>query len=162
VVEDSEINLEVARAMLGYHGVTPTVAQDGLAALRLVEAEAFDIIFMDCMMPGIDGYETVRRIRRLEAEQGRAHAATVVALTANVSESDVRRCLEAGMDDFLAKPVTLQTIGRVLADWRAITAPLTGGPSAMSSAARSLCEVFGPTAIPVSAGPESALPPAQQ
>ncbi|HSV70001.1 MAG TPA: PAS domain-containing protein [Methylibium sp.] len=123
VVEDSEINLEVARAMLGYHGVTPTVAHDGLAALRLAEAEAFDIIFMDCMMPGIDGYETVRRIRRLEAAQGRARAATIVALTANVGESDVRQCLEAGMDDFLAKPVTLQTIGRVLEGWRGIAAP---------------------------------------
>lgn len=117
VVEDSEINLEVARAMLGHHGVTPRVARDGLEALRLVEDEAFDLIFMDCMMPGIDGYETVRRLRRLEALLGRQPGSTIFALTANVGDSDVRRCLAAGMDDFLSKPVTLQTIGRALEAW---------------------------------------------
>jgi CheY-like chemotaxis protein len=119
VVEDSEINLEVARAMLGHHGITPRIARDGLDALRQVEAEAFDLVFMDCMMPGIDGYETVRRIRRLEAALPRERAATIVALTANVGDSDVQQCLAAGMDDFIAKPVSLQTIGQALDVWRA-------------------------------------------
>ena len=113
----SEINLEVARSMLGYHGVTPQTASDGHEALRMVEAGAYDLIFMDCMMPGIDGYETVRRIRRLEATLGREPRASIVALTANVGDSDVRQCLDAGMDDFLAKPVSLQTIGRALDTW---------------------------------------------
>jgi PAS domain S-box-containing protein len=117
VVEDSEINLEVARSMLGYHGVTPHTASDGHEALRMVEDSAYDLIFMDCMMPGIDGYETVRRIRRLEAALGRERPASIVALTANVGDSDVRQCLDAGMDDFLAKPVSLQTIGRALDAW---------------------------------------------
>jgi CheY-like chemotaxis protein len=117
VVEDSEINLEVAQAMLGHHGVTPRVARDGLEALRLVEAETFDLIFMDCMMPGIDGYETVRRIRRLEPALGRERAVTIVALTANVGDSDVKQCLAAGMDDFIAKPFTREELTRVLAQW---------------------------------------------
>lgn len=131
VVEDSEINLDVACAMLGYHGITPQVAHDGHEALRLVEAEAFDVIFMDCMMPGIDGYETVRRIRRLEAALRRVRPATIFALTANVGDADVRQCLAAGMDDFLAKPVSLQTIGRALETWAVRT-----GSRAAPSAAR--------------------------
>jgi PAS domain S-box-containing protein len=117
VVEDSEINLEVARSMLGHHGVLPHTAGNGHEALRMVEDSAYDLIFMDCMMPGIDGYETVRRIRRLEAALGRERPASIVALTANVGDSDVRQCLDAGMDDFLAKPVSLQTIGRALDAW---------------------------------------------
>ena len=119
VVEDSETNLEVARAMLAHHGITPRFASDGFEAVRQVEADAFDLIFMDCMMPGIDGYETVRRIRRIEAALLRERAATIVALTANVGDSDVQQCLAAGMDDFIAKPVSLQTIGRALDAWRA-------------------------------------------
>ena len=104
--------------MLAYHGVDPQLAKDGHEALRLVQAQAFDLIFMDCMMPGIDGFETVRRIRRFEAQTARARAATIVALTANSGEDDLRQCMDAGMNDFLAKPLSLQALGRALDSWR--------------------------------------------
>jgi len=118
VVEDSEVNREVVRAMLAYHGLEPQFATDGYEALRWVESLAFDLILMDCMMPGIDGYETVRRIRRIETRAARERA-TIVALTANAVDDDLRRCMSAGMNDFLSKPLSLQALGRVLKDWRA-------------------------------------------
>jgi CheY-like chemotaxis protein len=118
VVEDSEVNREIVCAMLAYYGVEPRVARDGHEALRLVQAQAFDLIFMDCMMPGIDGFETVRRIRRLELQAARRHAATIVALTANASDKDLLLCMEAGMNDFLAKPLSLHALGRALDSWR--------------------------------------------
>jgi CheY-like chemotaxis protein len=73
---------------------------------------------MDCMMPGIDGCETVRRIRRVEARTVR-EPATIVALTANARDDELRRCMNAGMNAFLSKPLSLQALGRVLQDWRA-------------------------------------------
>jgi PAS domain S-box-containing protein len=118
VVEDSEFNREIVCAMLGYHGMTPSLASDGHEALRMVHAQAFDLIFMDCMMPGIDGFETVRRIRRFEADSGREHAATIIALTANARDTDLQHCMDAGMNDFLAKPLSLQALGRALDSWR--------------------------------------------
>ena len=117
VVEDSDVNLEVACAMLEYFGIYPQVAKDGLEALRMVEERAFDLIFMDCMMPGIDGYETARRIRGFEATAGRLRASAIVALTANASDSDLQQCMDAGMNDFLSKPLSLQALGRALEAW---------------------------------------------
>jgi CheY-like chemotaxis protein len=118
VVEDGEVNREVVRAMLTYHGLEPQFATDGYEALRRVESLAFDLILMDCMMPGIDGCETVRRIRRVEARTVR-EPATIVALTANARDDELRRCMNAGMNAFLSKPLSLQALGRVLQDWRA-------------------------------------------
>ena len=117
VVEDSDVNLEVACAMLEYFGVVPHVAKDGLEALHRVEEGTYDLIFMDCMMPGIDGYETARRIRALEIALGRAQPAAIVALTANASDSDLQQCMEAGMNDFLSKPLSLQALSRALEAW---------------------------------------------
>ncbi|HEY9027576.1 MAG TPA: PAS domain-containing protein [Burkholderiaceae bacterium] len=117
VVEDSDVNLEVACAMLDYFGVVPQVARDGLEALRHVEERAYDLIFMDCMMPGIDGYETARRIRALETALGRSQPTAIVALTANASDSDLQQCMEAGMNDFLSKPLSLQALSRALEAW---------------------------------------------
>jgi len=116
VVEDSPVNQEVVHAMLGYFGVAPQLASGGHQALELVAQQAFDLILMDCMMPGLDGYETVRRIRRLEAELARPPCA-IVALTANAGAEDPRLCLDAGMDDFLAKPLSLDDLGRALQRW---------------------------------------------
>ena len=127
VVEDSDLNREVVCAMLAYHGVEPAFAKDGYEALGCVQSRAFDLIFMDCMMPGIDGYETVRRIRRLESRSAR-RPATIVALTANAGEDDLRQCMDAGMNDFLSKPLSLQALGRVLDAWRDPAARGTARP----------------------------------
>ena len=117
VVEDSPVNQEVVRAMLAYFGVEPALASDGHEALQLIATRDFDLIFMDCMMPGLDGYETVRRIRQLEAEQARDSAIAIVALTANVGVADLQQCMAAGMNDFLGKPLSLQNLHRALDRW---------------------------------------------
>jgi CheY-like chemotaxis protein/two-component sensor histidine kinase len=103
VVEDNDINQEVARAMLEAAGHRVEVAGDGAEALKKHAAQRYDCVLMDCQMPGMDGYEATRRIRALEAERG-AGRVPIVALTANAMSGDRERCAAAGMDDFLAKP----------------------------------------------------------
>jgi len=117
VVEDSPVNQEVARAMLEYCGVRPVLVSDGHEAIELFATRDFDLVFMDCMMPGLDGYETVHRMRRLEAEQARESTTPIVALTANAGELDLQQCMAAGMNDFLGKPLSLQSLRRVLERW---------------------------------------------
>ena len=103
VVEDNDINQEVARAMLEVAGHRVEVAANGAEALKKCAQSHFDCVLMDCQMPGMDGYEATRRIRAREAENGGVRV-PIVALTANAMSGDRERCLAAGMDDFLAKP----------------------------------------------------------
>jgi CheY-like chemotaxis protein len=117
VVEDSPVNQEVARAMLAHCGVEPVLACSGHEAIELVATQDFDLVFMDCMMPVLDGYETVRRIRRFEADRARASPIPIVALTANAGEEDLQQCMAAGMNDFLGKPLSLQSLRRALERW---------------------------------------------
>ncbi|MEM8997576.1 MAG: response regulator, partial [Acidobacteriota bacterium] len=85
---------------------------DGEEVLRTTADEPYDLILMDCQMPGLDGYETTRRLRA-------AHAADVpiVALTAHAMKGDRERCLEAGMDDYISKPFTEARLERTLRRW---------------------------------------------
>jgi len=117
VVEDSPVNRAVVRAMLAHCGVDPVLAGGGHEALELVATQDFDLVFMDCMMPAMDGYETVRRIRRLEAEQLRSSLTPIVALTANAGDEYLQQCIAAGMNDFLGKPLSLQSLRRALDRW---------------------------------------------
>lgn len=117
VVEDSPVNQEVARAMLAHCDVQPVLASGGHEAIELLARQDFDLVFMDCMMPVLDGYETVRRIRRFEAEQARVSPIPIVALTANAGEEDLQQCMAAGMNDFLGKPLSLQSLRRALDRW---------------------------------------------
>jgi len=117
LVEDNEINRQVVGAMLCGLGVEPGgMASDGFEAVAATDATPFDLILMDCQMPGMDGFEATREIRRKEA--GGRHA-TIVALTANATPEDRERCLAAGMDDFMSKPVRLATLRETLDRWLA-------------------------------------------
>jgi signal transduction histidine kinase/CheY-like chemotaxis protein len=104
VVDDNEINLKVATALLSRLGHELVVARDGEQALAAVTQHQPDVVFMDCHMPGVDGLEATRRLRA--AGDGRP----VVALTASVYAEDQRRCREAGMNHFVSKPVTLLSL----------------------------------------------------
>src|SRR6267142_1207314 len=84
------------------------VASDGMAVLRILEQREVDFIAMDMQMPELDGVETTRKIRAMEKDAG-GHV-PIVALTANAFDADRRKCLEAGMDGFVAKPVSAQSI----------------------------------------------------
>lgn len=113
LVEDNTINQLVASEMLHLLGVSVDCANDGAEALDMVARQRYDLIFMDIQMPGMDGLEATREIRRLQAEGG--HAPTpIVALTANAAPRDRELCLAAGMDDFLAKPVQTDQLAAVL------------------------------------------------
>ncbi|MEX1367374.1 MAG: response regulator [Nannocystaceae bacterium] len=115
VVEDNAINQKVARRMLERLGCRVDVASDGRAALQQVESVAYDLVFMDVQMPVMDGLDAVARIRRRERErQNRGRRLPVVAMTAHAMQSDRERCLAAGMDDYISKPVERQELVRVL------------------------------------------------
>jgi len=109
VVEDNAVNQKVAHRMLEKLGCAVELADDGRAALHKLHAASFDLVLMDCDMPNMDGFEATRAIREMEVEQPR-----ILALTAAVGIEDQRRCLDAGMDGFLAKPVTSRELGTAL------------------------------------------------
>jgi two-component system sensor histidine kinase/response regulator len=116
VAEDQAINWRVVERLLAKRGHSAVNAVNGRHALELLESEPFDLVLMDCQMPVVDGYQATRQLRLQEAEHGRAHT-PVVAMTANAMEGDRERCLAAGMDDYLAKPVTSMAVDEVLARW---------------------------------------------
>jgi signal transduction histidine kinase/DNA-binding NarL/FixJ family response regulator len=131
LVEDNPVNRDVAVAMLEQAGVDVTAASDGRRAIAQHEQRPFDLILMDCQMPVLDGYEATRALRQLEKNQGWART-PIVALTANAMEGDRERCLRAGMDDYLSKPVHFESLQQTLAAWLAGTVVGTTPPSAGS------------------------------
>ena len=117
VVDDNPTNRKVAQVMLQKQGLTCDMVEDGLKAVNaMTSGAAPDLILMDCQMPVMDGLEATRRIRSWELASG--HGRTpIVALTAGALAEDRERCTAAGMDDFLAKPVTTQQLAVVLEHW---------------------------------------------
>lgn len=111
LVEDNLINQRVARALLEKCGVTVHVANDGYQALQCWSDRRFDIIFMDCQMPGMDGLTATVEIRKREAGGPRT---PIVALTANAMKTDRDRCLAAGMDEHIAKPLNITELKSLL------------------------------------------------
>ncbi len=114
VVDDVELNLMVARAMLGSLGAKVTSAGGGAIALAELARERFDLILMDCHMPEIDGYEVTRRVRQLAGPNAKT---PIVALSASAFEEDRQRALESGMNDFAPKPIELNGLRGVLQTW---------------------------------------------
>jgi signal transduction histidine kinase len=111
VVEDNAVNCLVVQAMLERMGMTVTLAHDGEQAVAAVRAQAVDVVLMDCQMPVMDGYEATRRIRSSGHERAQV---PIIALTANALAEDRQRCDAAGMNDYLAKPVTGEALVAVL------------------------------------------------
>jgi CheY-like chemotaxis protein len=112
VVEDHPANQYVAQSLLESLDCTVRIAGTGAEALELLGTETFDLVFMDCQMPDMDGYETTRRMRAVLHRY-----IPVVAITANAMVDDKQRCLDAGMDDFLPKPFTKSALSDVLCKW---------------------------------------------
>ena len=114
IVEDVDINREILIALLEYTGLLFDCAINGLEALDMVEAapDRYDIVFMDLQMPLMDGYEATRSIRALSSTQG--SSLPIIALSANVFTSDIEKCIEAGMNDHLGKPLDIEKILNVL------------------------------------------------
>ena len=114
IVDDDAINRLVASSQLEDLGFEHEAVENGVRALQSVEHQAFDAILMDCQMPELDGYETTRRIRLLE-ESGRR--TVVIAVTAHAMKGERERCLSAGMDDYVSKPLRGEDLRRVLERW---------------------------------------------
>jgi protein-histidine pros-kinase len=106
LVEDNEINQTVSVRMLQRLGCRVSVAEHGRRALEMLEARKFDVIFMDCRMPVMDGFEATRQIR-LSLDERVANT-PIIAITAYAMESDRAKCLEAGMNDYLPKPLSVR------------------------------------------------------
>jgi hypothetical protein len=119
VVEDNKVNQMVARRMLEHLGCKVEVVDGGGVALERIAATRYDLVFMDCQMPGMDGFAATRAIRSREAGQPAAPRLPVVAMTGNVFAQDRTACLAAGMDDFLAKPVSIASMQAMLDKWLA-------------------------------------------
>jgi CheY-like chemotaxis protein len=129
VAEDNPMNQRVAAHMLKRLGHRAKIAANGREALEAVAGETFDAILMDCHMPEMDGYEATREIRRAEAASGR-HT-PIIALTASVMQEDGAKCRAAGMDEYVAKPITMAALEAVLVRWTG-----TDGLGAASETAR--------------------------
>ncbi len=102
LAEDNEINRKIVIEILKYHDMTCDVAINGLEAYEAVLEKDYDIVFMDCQMPVMDGYESTAKIRALK---GHKKHTPIIAMTANTMEGDSEKCIEVGMDDYLSKPI---------------------------------------------------------
>ncbi len=114
LVEDNPVNRLVAERMLRRLGVSVTVATDGHEGVQRFREGSYCAVFMDCQMPGLDGYGATAAIREMEGE---ARHTPIIALTANALDGDRERCLAAGMDDYITKPFNGSTLAEALARW---------------------------------------------
>jgi CheY-like chemotaxis protein len=115
LVEDNPVNLEVAVGILESFGCNVETATDGTEAVERFASGEFSLIFMDCQMPVMDGFEATAEIRKQEERSG--HHVPIVALTASAIEGDREHCLASGMDDYVTKPFTAEQMKSVLTTW---------------------------------------------
>ncbi len=127
VAEDNPVNQRVAVKMLEKIGCRADVAANGKEAVDAVSRVPYDMVFMDCQMPEMDGFEATGRIRKLHGRESRT---LIVAMTANALSGDRERCIASGMDDYLSKPVTQEAVEAVLRKWEALRASLESGSAA--------------------------------
>ena len=114
LVEDNEVNREVATAYLKRLGCLPEAVEDGLQAVEACCMKKYDLLLMDCQMPVMDGYEATRKIRSMDDG---THSLAIIALTAHITAQDRERCFEAGMNDYLGKPFKIETLRFILCKW---------------------------------------------
>ncbi len=164
LAEDNEVNQQVAAAMLESLGCSVEAVPNGRRAVDRLAEQTFELVFMDCQMPEMDGFAATRAIRAREAktagESSRARL-PIVALTAHAMRSDRQECLAAGMDDYVSKPFTREDLRRVLQKWTtpelAAKAEEVAAPERPADAAPSLDESVLDTLRTLDAGGEQGL-----
>jgi len=115
LVEDNVVNQRVAMRQLERFGYSADIVDNGRAAVDALTAQSYDLVLMDCHMPEMDGFEATLAIRKRELQSNRR--VPIVAMTANARSEDREACLAVGMDDYLAKPVALADLQRILEAW---------------------------------------------
>lgn len=115
IVEDNRVNQRVAEKLLARLGLTSEIAENGRVALERLAGGSFDALLMDCQMPEMDGFEATRCIRTGRAAD--VARIPIIAMTANAMSGDRQRCIDAGMDDYISKPVALETLEATLRRW---------------------------------------------
>jgi CheY-like chemotaxis protein len=116
LVEDNLVNIKVAQVMLTKLGMSFDIAMDGHEAVALLAKNRYDLVLMDCQLPGMDGYEATRQFRQMEQAQHTPRT-PVIALTANAMQGDRETCLQAGMDDYTTKPISMASLRQTLQQW---------------------------------------------
>ncbi|OLC53287.1 MAG: hypothetical protein AUH92_06265 [Acidobacteria bacterium 13_1_40CM_4_69_4] len=158
LAEDNPVNQEVILAMIESLGCGVDVAADGEEVLERLAGAAYDLVLMDCQMPKKDGLEATAELRRRESAAGGGRRTPVVALTANAMEGDRDRCLAAGMDDYLSKPLRREVLEAALAKWLAADGKDAGPRSSVRGDAEK--RAAGREAAGTAGGrPASAAPP---
>jgi CheY-like chemotaxis protein len=121
LAEDNMVNQKVALALLKKLGCSAGAVANGIEAVAALQRIPYNLVFMDCQMPEQDGFDTARLIRKREAELGQAcpwkSPVYIIALTASAMQGDREKCLAAGMDDYITKPVRLPEIHGALERW---------------------------------------------
>ncbi len=154
LAEDNPVNQKLAVKMLERLGHHIDVVGDGREAVTAARGFPYDLILMDCQMPELDGYEAAGLIRQIEGE---ARRTPIVAMTANAMPGDRERCLEAGMDDYLSKPVRTQELNAVLGRWLGWEEPAPASKPA-STPAEALIDTRGDTPTHTPAGAQTGAP----
>jgi len=114
IVEDNKINQKVALGLLKKVGLTADIANNGQEGVEALRNKAYDLIFMDCQMPVMDGYTATAKIREME---GLDRHTLIIAMTANAMKGDEEKCINSGMDDYLSKPVKVDKLRAKIAQW---------------------------------------------
>jgi two-component system, sensor histidine kinase and response regulator len=149
LVEDNEVNQEVAQQILSDAGVRVDIAGNGAMALARIAVNDYDGVLMDCQMPVMDGYDATRKLR----EDARHAALPVIAMTANAMVGDKEKCLAAGMNDFIAKPIDVAQLFTTLARWVKPRHPAPAAPQPLQEVAQEAAQEAGQ-----GAGQERPLP----
>ncbi len=116
LVEDNGVNQKIAIRLLAKMGCAVDVANNGQEAVDILTTKSYDLVLMDCQMPVMDGFETTRAVRKCEMETSK-NRTPIIAMTANAMQGDKARCLDAGMDDYVSKPINTTLLQAVLKKW---------------------------------------------